>query len=501
MASYGALKDENYSEALRGMMMHSVDWMGKAVNLPSRMLTTEDAFFKSLNAQAYQRVEMQKLVKAGASEAEIAAKIPLIDRKAMEYAEKVTFTSPLPPGSFSRSVSNFVNEHPELRFVLPFIRTPANIVRFWHHRTPGLNLLSKDFRSRLCSEDTRVQSEALGQLSTGWILTAVAIDLAAQGKLVGEIPKEMREVAAAKGMLPYSCVGTDDDGRECYTQFSRLDPFGMFFGVAADLASFKTALGGVKDASFLEDVGEAFAAVSMGLAHNLNSRSYLVGVTNLLEAIGSPEHKMQRFAGNMIKGFIPNFLQQIRREEDPNQRSTDPRLFKEVENLVNFMKEKTPGLSKSLPPVLDFLGEEVRNNKTPGGLLGPVAVSHDKHNVVADELLRLKMPVHKAAPEIGGVHLDADQYYAYQILAAQPPDLPSLREALTELMESPLYESLTEGSENVEGTKQQAIKKIIKRYRRMGQALFLAENPEVGDEIQRLKSLKYASEGVLPAGE
>ena len=409
-------------------MIHSVDWTGKVVNLPSRMLTTEDAFFKSLNAQAHQRVEMQKLLKAGASEAEIAAKTPLIERKAMEYAEKVTFTSPLPQGSFSRGVSNFVNEHPELRFILPFIRTPANIIKFWHHRTPGLNLLSKDFRSRLFSEDKNIQSEALGQLSTGWILTAVAVDFAAQGKLVGGIPKEMREVASANGMLPYSYVKTDEDGKKRYVQYSRLDPFGMFLGVAADLAAFKTALMH-RDASLLEEVGEAFAAVSMGLAHNLNSRSYLVGVTNLLEALGDPEHKMQRFAGNMIKGFIPNFLQQLRREEDPHQRSTDPRIFKEAENFINFIKEKIPGLSQSLPPVLDFLGNEVLNNKTPGGLFGPVAVSHEKESVVAKELLRLKMSVHKAAPEIGGVHLDPQQHYEYQILATQPPGLPSLEEA------------------------------------------------------------------------
>ena len=243
----------------------------------------------------------------------------------------------------------------------------------------------------------------------------------------------------------------------------------------------------------MEEAGEAFAAVSMGLAHNLNSRSYLVGITNLLDAMGDPEHKMQRFAGNMIKGFIPNFLQQLRREEDPNQRATDPRIFKEAGNLINFLKEKIPGLSSSLPPVLDFLGNEVLNNTTPGGLLGPIAVSHEKESVVLDEMVQLKMSVHRPIPKIGGVHLNPQQHHEYSLLAAQPPDWPSLEEALTELIESAGYEGLTEGSENVEGTKQRAIRKIIARYRSHGQALFLEENPEIFQEVQRLKSLKYAS--------
>ena len=137
----------------------------------------------------------------------------------------------------------------------------------------------------------------------------------------------------------------------------------------------------------------------------------------------------------------------------------------------------------------------MHNNKTPGGLLGPIAVSKDKHSVVLDELLRLKLPVHRPAFEIGGVHLTPEQHHDYSVLAAQPLGLPSLEEALEELIESPFYETLTEGSENVEGTKQRAIRKIISRYRRIGQALFLEENPEVDDEVQRRKSLTYSSAG------
>ena len=446
----GALKDGEYSEALRGMMIHSLNWVGNVVNLSGRFLTTEDAFFKALNAQAYQRAQHQRLQQGGASVEEIAAKSVEIEREAMAYANSVTFTSPLPKRGVSRSISDLTNHHPELKLIVPFIRTPANILKFWHHRTPGLNLLSKEFRGRLFSEDKRIQSQALGQLSTGWILTALAIDFARQGKVVGDIPKEQKDAATVKGILSYSFrMGEGEDQR--YVQFSRLDPFGMFFGVAADLYSLiSTVEQGAENYGGVEKFVDAITGTVVALAQNLNGRSYLVGLSNFLNALGDPDHKGQRFLSSMIKGFVPNFLQQLRREEDPLQRNTNIHIFREAENLVSYFKDKTPGLSKDLPPALDLFGDEIHNARHPGGLLGPVAVSEDKgsstHGHVADELWRLKMSVHPPAAEIQGVHLTPQQHHDYIRFSAHPGNGPSLKETLARFMSTTGYQNLPEGS-------------------------------------------------------
>ena len=489
----GNLRDENYAEALRGMMVHSLNWMGNVVNLPGRFLTTEDAFFKALNAQAYQRAQHQRLGlrPEGLSPSEMAAKSIEIEREAMAYADTVTFTSPLPKRGISRSISDLTNHHPELKLIVPFIRTPANILKFWHHRTPGLNLLSKEFRGRLFSEDKRIQSQALGQLSTGWILTALAIDFARQGKVVGDIPKEQKDAATAKGILSYSFrMGEGEDQR--YVQFSRLDPFGMFFGVAADLHSLiSTVERGAANYGGVEKFVDAITGTVVALAQNLNGRSYLVGLSNFLNALGDPDHKGQRFLNNMIKGFVPNFLQQLRREEDPLQRNTNIHIFREAENLINYFKDKTPGLSKDLPPALDLFGDEIYNARYPGGLLGPIAVSEDKQNPVADELWRLKMKVHPASPEIQGVHLTPQQHHDYILASSRPSSRPSLKETLARLIASFGYQKLPEGSEDVEGMKQNQIRKIIAAYRSVGQALFLKAHPEVQAEIDQRKRLKF----------
>ena len=105
--------------------------------------------------------------------------------------------------------------------------------------------------------------------------------LVAQGKIQGGIPLGQEKAARNAGILPYSFVSTLPDGHldgtKKYTQFSRLDPFGMFFGLAADLHAILSQVG-EQDAL---DIGTAAVVC---ISRFLNSRGYLTGVSSALKA-------------------------------------------------------------------------------------------------------------------------------------------------------------------------------------------------------------------------
>ena len=60
------------------------------------------------------------------------------------------------------------------------------------------------------------------------------------------------------------------------------------------------------------------------------------------------------------------------------------------------------------------------------------------------------------------------------------------------------YQRLPEGSEDVDGMKQNQIKKIIAAYRGTGQTLFLKKHPEIVQEIQRRAALKFKNAPISP---
>ena len=126
-----------------------VDALGAAVNTPGRALQAEDEFFKtigyrmSLHAQVYRQV--QREIRAGklenSADAIKSRMADLIENppeslhlQAGAEAAYQTFTSD--PGPWTKSIMRMRGNIPGARWVLPFVNTPANILKYSFERTP-----------------------------------------------------------------------------------------------------------------------------------------------------------------------------------------------------------------------------------------------------------------------------------------------------------------------------------------------------------------------------
>jgi hypothetical protein len=55
--------------------------------------------------------------------------------QARDFARYMTFQRE--PGHLGKGLQNFTDEHPALKFLIPFIRTQENLVKFAAERSPS----------------------------------------------------------------------------------------------------------------------------------------------------------------------------------------------------------------------------------------------------------------------------------------------------------------------------------------------------------------------------
>jgi len=296
----------------------------------SRLLITEDELFKQVNFRAFIKSEAwEKGINKGKQGAELTKYMDeqfkkviqiaetgstkgmpqsIVDlyNKAKEYAADATFTQELPRGSFGANVQTFAN-HPIGRIFLPFVRTPVNIFKATGRRTPGINLLMKEYRERLLSSDQSIAAGARGEMYLGGAFWGTAINLGfainndlAPIAITGGGPntntasgRELMELKLATGWLPYSVrflVYGDDgkpvinkDGKPEYNYISikKLDPWSSVFMLAGD---FSQIMGQLNES----DRNDWPIAASVAFARNFTEKTFLQGLTEIADAMSDP---------------------------------------------------------------------------------------------------------------------------------------------------------------------------------------------------------------------
>ena len=290
--------------------------------IPSRFLMAEDELFKQMNFRSYLRAEIwertQREIERGTRKFATRAKyneyvnkqfdsiISVINRESMEgklskrnlelmerarqYAAEATFTEDLRKGSVSANFQNLVNEFPIARQIVPFIRTPLNILKQSAKASPAA-LLAEEFPNQfgwmrkaswidehireINSPDKQVRAFARGRSRMGSSLFAGGLVFAGQVDnpeapvaITGGLPKNrhQREILLATGYQPYSIrlFATEEDIKKYgekgtayevvkgendsikyirgadgkikykYISFKRLEPYAGFLALAAD---------------------------------------------------------------------------------------------------------------------------------------------------------------------------------------------------------------------------------------------------------------------------
>jgi hypothetical protein len=384
---------------------------GEIVRLPSRFLTTQDEYFKAIHtrgelaAQAYKKaLDLSQGNKEKFSELYnefLNNPTEAMTKAARREADYRTFQAELgKPGKF---VQRATNEFFLARYILPFVKTPFNLIKYASERSP-LPFISDRWRNEI-KAGGRQRNEALAKLTLGSSIAGTIATQALEGRVTGSGPSDPEERAAlmATGWQPYSFKINDT-----YYPYGRLDPFGTPIGVVADLVT-------MKDYMTDEEYEKAAALIPFSVATNLAEKTYLQGATNLFEALFSRDTSPQRIENyfrNAAAGLIPNVARQTANALDPQLREADS-IIKEAQNRVPIIRgEGFSLLGKdfafdAVPERIDVWGdtisrtgftpmpaEQPANDRLAGfvrNLVAPVKTSTVTTDPVKKEVARLQL--------------------------------------------------------------------------------------------------------------
>ena len=423
-----------------GAVGTGIDWVGKLVELPTRLLMTGDELLKQMNYRGrlltnaldntmerglslYSKegkANTDRIFKEGFDKnGKANIKDNPINADALEYARVSSYTNSLKNGSylnFGSKIQKFLNEAPELRFIAPFIRTPTNLWRHFGNRfplqMPGTRFITKQNRDLWNSGDRRARAEVLGRQMIGVSAVIYGLSLVMETvedkdgngypKITGNGPSNFRikKQWLQLGWQPYSIAKKNEDGTVSYLQYNRMDPRFFILGIVADV---KENFQNIDDQQKEAIISTAMLTVFK----NVTNKSYLRGISEALEIIASPtENKAARFFGNLAGNLIPYSAlrnQGIPGITEPDQIAYESRSF--VDKILN----KLSLGEKYLEPRRDLLtGEPIE--KTPNALYinadgiasfsfwfqGPSLVgrrSDVKDNRVLLEITSLKIPL------------------------------------------------------------------------------------------------------------
>jgi len=543
----------------------AIDFIGKGVRLPSRGLMSVDEFFKQLNYRTYVRtnIAMEALNKNANLTGKELAKIVSEDfdkyitdggraynegnlyldaiekvkgdgieygsdqatmiqqelarnpfdpsrsalaNAAKNYAEVNTFTNELDNDTVVGKVGNMLGNAKQelggLNFIIPFVRTPTNILQFSLDRTPlglaqrGKELLfrKEELTKAVASKDPMEQALAKGKIATGVAFSSAMLWYAMSNKefITGHGPqnKDEKDALKASGWQPYSFRIPNGKGGHNYFSYQRLDPVATIIGLFADMAEFE-------DYHDIEGpvLKDLFAMTALSFTQNVTNKSYVKGLDTLLNAFKDPVNNAQGVAGNIVGGFMPSFVMQM-------QNAGGDRTLRETRTVFDYFFARGTG-SGSLPARRNFLGEAtiVKNPKLFGAI-NPVYFSPESKDPVDQELKSLLHGFSKPNSKLmGAIQLkdiyNEDGRQAYDVWLEKTSTTKiggkTLRQYLHKMVKSKEYQALPAQSQSDIGEKSPRIKAInswLRAFRAQAKQEMIEEFPELQTSLNELLQQK-----------
>lgn len=503
-AREGAITSEAFGLSSNTATGRAVDMLGSVVRTPGRALVAEDEFFKTIG---YRMELSAQALRQAASElpdatddalktriAEIVANPPQnVRMAAIDAATYQTFNNA--PGEIAKSLSKLTTKFPALKVILPFTRTPANILRFTFERTPIAPVMSK-FRSDIAAGGAR-RDLALAQVSLGTAGMLAFADATMNGQITGRGPVEkgQKQAMQREGWKPYSLkIGNR------WVSYNRLDPIGSLVGMSADATEM--LMQAQHDSLDDPDTEKLAVATALAFAGNITNKTYLSGLSSIIEALNDPQRSAESWTQRLAGSVVPAGVAQIARLNDP--------IVREVDSMMDAIRARTPGLSANLPPRMDMWGEPLKSESglgKPFDAFSPIYTQQPTPEPIDKEILRIESNV-TAPPRrtsFNGVTVDLSQYpkaYSrYVELSGNAFKHPAWGYGAKDLLNkivtgdhplSAIYQLRTDGPD---GGKDVFIRDTLRQYREMARKQLLEEYPDLAKDVAE----KQANQRALKA--
>lgn len=408
----GALSAQTWN--VEGTMFGSaLDVLDTATQISGRVLQTTDELFKTigyraeLHAQAARMAAKEGLTDSAAIKErmlQILGDPPKhIKLAAVDNALYSTFQNK--PAEVINNIAKAVQDVPVIGILfMPFRKTPLNILTYSAEHSP-LAPLVKAWRADIEAGGARAD-QAIARMLTGSMVMTAGIDMALSGYITGSGPVNPKEKQLRQRMgIPDYSIKLGDK----WFAFDRLDPLGMWLGMAGDIA--EAAMNA--DDTTADDFEEVWVTSTLALANNLFSRRYMSGVSQVMKAMLDSKRYGEGYAKRLVSSLVtPSGVAAAARTIDP--------YLRQAANIAEAIKRRTPWASKDLPMYRDLWGRplDLRSGYGPAfDILTPANVRTDSREPIDVELNRLKyypgMPPKKISYR--GVTIDLSKYpHAYE---------------------------------------------------------------------------------------
>ena len=381
--------------------------LGRVINAPTNAMEAADAFFYSVNFRAslasnvIRQAKMEGLKGQGLinriAELKSAPTQGLLERAAKE-AETRLFRND--PGPLVKELMGLRTKYPPLRFIMPFVRTPANLIIFGLARSPA-GFLNPGMYRNLAARNPEAADQIARALMGSMVAGGVAWQFT-QGNITAQAPTNAaeRDRFYREGKLPWSIkIGGH------WVSYRDFEPFSITFGL---ISSAMTAIEetGEESADVTDVVGRAVTEMGRFLL----DRSFFTGLSDTLSAIQEPERYGSQWLQRMAGAAVPfsALLRQVAQTADPT--------FRKPEGVVERLESNIPGLTGRVPERVTAFGE---TPERPSPALFPVQISRESQSAVDAELERLNIEVGFVGKTIGGQQLTRSQQLQYQTIAGQ----------------------------------------------------------------------------------
>jgi hypothetical protein len=384
--------------------------------------------------------------------------------------------------------------HPALKVIVPFFKTPANIGLQVIERTPFAPL-SSQWREEIAMGGV-YRDMALAKVTLGSGILATFAAMSAEGSITGRGParKADRDALIRDGWQPYSIKVGDS-----YYSYNGMEPISALLAIAADYAEYAKH---ETDASKIEEV---FLGGTYGLYEYLKEQPYLQGVADVAKLIGTNQQGavdgkkivdglVKQFGGFVIggspAGAYSSLLAGIERLSDPTNRDTraSPDLPMGVRGFVeafNKYKSRLPYFNADLPESLNLWGVPTKSGTGAAyELVLPTKVTPQQFSEVDDLLMRMGSPVGMPERKIDGVEMDAFQYN--RLLTIYGQELPSKQEILN-IMQMPGFDLMSLDDQ------QKTVQRVHSKFMDAAKNMLKSEDTGLQVKIDELNELRKAN--------
>lgn len=410
--------------------------LGAVVRIPGTILNRQTNLVYWMNRQGMlNALAARRAYSEGLSGDDLNARIAYLSKNptsqmsqvAHDFALRGTFQQEL--GRFGKSIQNVTNNAnvgvgnykiPLGRLLVPFMRTPINIVKTGLAYSP-LGLAKSAFTGD-------VDAAARGLIGSS-IAGAIAY-----GTLTGHITGggplnyQKREAQEDTGWQPYSLhIG------DTYISLHKAEPIGLVLGLTAD-ATTALANQGVTPSN----QSAAHEAVKY-IARNIDDLPFLETISNLSESLDStdPLSSAQRFLRFEAGSAVPSVIRNAALIADPT--------YRRAQSIPQGIEANTPGLTENVPAVTGTDAQPVTRPESGLGGINPFPVTTAKGDAATDEIARLGeasiQPVKTITIDGQRVQLTPDESQALQL-----QDEKQFYDWMAAVVREPEYQELTDAA-------------------------------------------------------